>query len=173
MGQDPYQQAVMVGSSGLTIPYATGIAFDIDLRCLPYLPSAGLPTSLKRLLGHLGIAATPESSAIACFRQWLVRNRILMLNAALTVPPATLGKAGAHEKYWRDFMIAIVRQCAEESPNAQYIAFGAVARNVMERALKGSRPVVASYHPAAHDDGKSFGAFWAMTVGKELRSLSV
>jgi len=89
----------------------------------------------------------------------------LILNAALTVAP---DKPGSHKTIWRNFVRELLDQI---NSSAKFIAWGAVARDLMSHGLKTNREVKYSYHPQAHDGGKNFRNFWKSCVGAELLNL--
>jgi uracil DNA glycosylase len=169
LGQDPYPEACG------DIPFATGIAFDINEQCLRACPYDKLPPSFREIIKNLAsIQAILEYQekeigalqAVNAYRQWVIKNNILMLNSALTFSPH---QPNAHLSKWKRFIIDIIRQVRDGEQNVVFVAWGAKARDLMCRALDGQRAFVCAGYPYDRQGSHAFSAFWQKGIGQHLR----
>lgn len=157
LGQDPY----FTNRNDTMEPMATGLAFAVDTD----YPNT--PTSLHNISKFL--LPNEEKNLI----NWAQTKGVLLLNAALTVPLLQAGEnadtvVGKHLRDWEKFTACIIRQVKSENPQAQIIAWGSKARDILDNAL---RQFVWCKHPrlSAADDN-SFRAFCEGEIGMQLRS---
>jgi len=157
LGQDPY----FTNRIDTMEPMATGLAFAVDTD----YPKT--PTSLHNISKFL--LPNEEKNLI----NWAQTKGVLLLNAALTVPLLQEGEnadsvVGRHLRDWEEFTKCIIRQVKSENPQAQIIAWGSKARDILDNAF---RQFVWCKHPrlSAGDDN-SFRAFCEGEIGRQLKS---
>lgn len=161
LGQDPY----------FNPKEATGIAFAVPSDYTP------IPPSLRNIMKYVYREGEGDTSLV----HWVERKKVLLLNAALTVPrPAAAQKgrdgcAGTHLPRWEDFLGAVVRQLMRANPGVQMVAWGRRTQDSLSKALGDERlkckSIAWCYHPAAsikNTDACSFASFWKTDVGKSL-----
>jgi uracil DNA glycosylase len=170
LGQDPYPSTRPVSSGGTT-PDAIGIAFIVDSN-----DPRDFPSSLKPFIGTL--LPKPRKNSPS-FVDWAAENRVLLLNAALTVPQLRCDEkvrdvAGKHLKYWRKFTSSIVANVKLGSPTAKLIAFGSEPREVLCNGLEKAGCFSSCRHPTASSGNlQSFQDFWVENEsGRALKRLA-
>lgn len=161
LGQDPYADSVML--NGVKVPFATGHAFAINENC----PKDKRPASLVRIMN----AVYEPGSGRHDLHDWITKRKVLLLNAALTVPQPqdnqnTRDVAGRHLKLWRKFTECIINQLRTQNPSATLIAWGRPAMKILDGVAGASdggesNAYIWAYHPTASVKGKrSFANFW-------------
>lgn len=161
LGQDPYPTTDEGGK-----PYATGIAFDIPENSFP------MAESFKEVAKQLMPTGNMDDvkSAAKKYRRWLKDNKILMLNAALTVEPQN---AGSHLKDWNKFITHVILAIRNCNSNAKYVAWGSDAGQLLRLALNGTHEFTWACHPQARNGAISFKNFWQLSpVGITLREMA-
>lgn len=155
LGQDPYYTTLESGA-----PMATGLAFDVPIDC----DQNERPYSWRRIAKHVPL----EGRSLG---EWAKSKKVLLLNAALTVPE---GRPGQHLNAWNEFTSAVIGFLKDRRSAApQFICWGGKAREIAEKSgLEIGRDFVWSHHPAARtSDGHphSFPRFWKDGIGKALK----
>ena len=145
LGMDPYPDTI----EGSSIPYATGIAFDVPDN----VPDDDVPPSLNAFVEKIydvrKLNTTQEKVKI--FRDWIDRNKVLMLNSALTV---RRNESGSHLQEWKMFATAICSTLIKRHPSVKSIALGAHARKIICTALEDAEIFTSCNHPSiAHVGG--------------------
>jgi uracil DNA glycosylase len=170
LGQDPYPSTRPIPGGGST-PDAIGIAFIVDSN-----DPCDFPSSLKPFIGNLLPQLGKDSPT---FVEWVAANRVLLLNAALTVPQLRRNEkvrdvASKHLKYWRKFTSSLVASVKLGSPTANLIAFGSEPRQVLCNGLEKAGCFSSCRHPTASSGNlQSFQDFWGKNKsGKELKRLA-
>lgn len=153
LGQDPYPTQD-----------ANGIAFAVERD--------GAVGRLPSSLLHIMEQVFPKGKGHSSLAEWIAEKKILLLNAALTVPTPTNAQtpshaAGGHLKLWRAFTISIVIQLRNANPNAKLVAWGAPARELICAALEKSGVFASCKHPSRPSE--SFTEFWETPVGASLK----
>lgn len=169
MGQDPY-----FTTFGDVTPHATGVAFGVPNGC----PPKELPPSLKKILGKICGSGDAQDKSL---EEWARKKKILLLNAALTVPRPTEAErsskrhvAGRHIGKWDDFVGRALELVSKNGNKVEFICWGRASERVVKQALKGTElpdNIPFYFHPAASikkDNKKSFDEFWKSDVGRRL-----
>ncbi len=128
VGQDPYSKPA---------GKAVGLSFSIP----PNDPT--LPPSLKNI--YKEIQRTYPNFQIpkhGDLRAW-ARQGVLLINAALTVPP---GEPEGNVGVWKPFFVKTVKTLVEINPNIIWVLWGAKAQAIMQHL--GNSPVLTSAHPS-------------------------
>lgn len=157
LGQDPYYTTWPDGS-----PVATGLAFVATAKNHLWRR----PLSLRRIEDHANL----ESGMLA---QWAADKRILLLNAALTVPRKTRPTPGEHLSNWHGFTSHIISNLARSRHGQWCICWGKEARKIAQQTGLSDEQIVYSHHPAARtkaDNPQSFDAFWKTDLGQRLKN---
>lgn len=170
LGQDPY--FTEYGPLDSKYPDATGIAFLID----PERGDSAPPKSFREFSEKGTLFPLWEIYRKRTLQEWikvLKKRKILLLNAALTVPrvPNSRGKqAGEHIKFWRSFMANILAQVIQKSPDVKMYAFGVEAKHVICEAMELAGKFHFCSHPARNS--QSFNDFWVEgNAGHNLSNL--
>lgn len=160
LGQDPYWQI----SADDAQPIAMGLAFGVRQKERPH-PATAIYKILRQIYQH-----RPDHEWDWTLESWAERHKILLLNAALTVPMPKQGKSGritsakGHLSHWEKFTKAALSFLRDNqsqlSTNDRFecIAWGKKAKRAFDEA--GLTPIFA-YHPCASVAGPmSFNEFW-------------
>jgi uracil DNA glycosylase len=161
IGQDPYFKTFRGGT-----PLATGLAFGVPEGCT----DQELPQSLIRILPFANCADDRTLS------NWARTKKILLLNAALTVPldkTPSRKQAGMHIRNWSKFTAGVIRflleQSREPGNSVTFVCWGVPARKIAEKTGVPSENIAWSYHPTASKSGNgSFKEFWQSPIGLRL-----
>jgi uracil-DNA glycosylase len=141
LGMDPYPDPI----KGTTIPYATGLAFDVPDGC------EDIPSSLNAIVNNIQNGVTKPSEKIEVFRSWIKNNGVLMLNSALTV---RRGESGSHLEIWEEFTINVCANLISINKGVKLYALGAHARKILCKVLESAGVFVSCNHPSiAHVGG--------------------
>lgn len=154
LGQDPYYTRLKSGT-----PMATGLAFDVPIDC----EQKERPYSWRRIARHVPLQGRTLG-------EWAKSKKVLLLNAALTVPERLPGQ---HLNAWNDFTSAVIAFMKDgRSATPKFICWGQEARTIAENSgLEIGRDIVWSHHPAARTKGEnphSFANFWKNEIGQAL-----
>lgn len=168
LGQDPYWQTAE--NDGL--PIATGLAFGVRQQ-------NGLhhATAINKIMPKI-YQCRPDHEWDWTLESWAEKHKILLLNAALTVPMPKQGESGrimsakGHLSRWEKFTKATLSFLRDNhgqiSRNHHFtcIAWGKMAKRAYEKA---DLPSIFAYHPCASVTGPgSFNDFWEQDYGKRL-----
>ena len=173
LGQDPYPTV----DGATKTPLATGVAFDIPETC------SKVPPSLEKIAKKLcpDKDCTDVKETVRRFNDWMLEEKILLLNTALTVPKATNGKrtndvAKSHITKWMRFTSNIVAQLIHQSPAPKLVGWGDDARNTILMAMESAGVLSICQHPSylprkgKENSVGSFEWFWSSSaIGRMLR----
>ena len=129
LGQDPYHGAGQ--AHGLSFSVADGVT---------------VPPSLRNIFKEL-VAEFPERGYEfkgGNLEAWLTREKIFLVNAALTVLP---GKAGSHMHIWEEFTNDMIRLIDAQNPSCVFLLLGNFAKGKAQ-FLQNKKRVVTGVHPS-------------------------
>ncbi len=129
LGQDPYHGPGQ----------AHGLSFSVPM-------GVAIPPSLKNVYKELQLSF-PERNYV--FRngdltQWLVREKIFLFNASLSVQA---GLAGSHMSYWKDFTDDVIRFIDQQNPKCVFLLLGNFAKAKADLITHKHR-IVTEVHPS-------------------------
>lgn len=127
IGQDPYP----------TAGKAVGLSFSISPE------DRSIPPSLKNIYKEIK-SEYPEFEVPTHgdLRNW-ARQGVLLLNAALTVPP---GEPEAHIGVWKGFFVKTVKELVKRNRNIVWVLWGSKSQAVAQHL--DNSPVLMSSHPS-------------------------
>jgi uracil-DNA glycosylase len=129
LGQDPYHGPGQ--AHGLSFSVPDGVA---------------VPPSLRNVFKEL-VAEFPERGYTFSggnLEAWFSREKIFLLNAALTVLP---GQAGSHMKIWEEFTNDVIRWIDARNSHCVFLLLGNFAKGKAEFITNKNR-VVTGVHPS-------------------------
>lgn len=129
LGQDPYHGPGQ----------AHGLSFSVP-------DGVGVPPSLRNIFKEL-VAEFPErgySFSGGNLETWFSREKIFLLNAALTVLP---GKAGSHLSVWEEFTNEVIRFIDARNQNCVFLLLGNFAKAKAEFITRKEK-IVMGIHPS-------------------------
>lgn len=157
LGQDPYWQISKEDAQ----PIATGLAFGVRQKERPH-PATAIYKILRQIYQY-----RPDHEWDWTLESWAETHKILLLNAALTVPmPNKQGENGrktsakGHLPHWNEFTKAALSFLRDNQSqrHIKCIAWGTKAKKAYQEA---GLPLIFAYHPCASVSGpNSFNEFW-------------
>lgn len=145
LGQDPYIRAE--NCKGEMVPQAMGLSFSVP-QCVRVPPS--LKNIYKELACDIEGFKVPKHGDIS---RWVTEEKVLLLNAALTVKE---GKSGSHLKVWEKFTDKIIEHISETTEDVVFILLGNFAKNKAKLVDKEKHYVVKGVHPSPLSASKGF-----------------
>lgn len=146
LGQDPYH----------TPGKANGLAFGYHKDY-----HGGLDSSLENICKELGVISVGKEDGITSMyldfdlslEKW-AQQGVLLLNTCLTV---RAGTPLSHKHIgWQYNVLKVLQHLAEEYPEIIYLAWGAEAKKLLEKAGTDPHMIVSTSHPCrfSHNSGK-------------------
>ena len=129
LGQDPYHGPGQ----------AHGLSFSVPV-------GVAIPPSLKNIYKELQLSF-PERNYVfhnGDLTQWLVREKIFLFNASLSVQA---GLAGSHMSYWKDFTDDVIRFIDQQNPKCVFLLLGNFAKAKADLITHKHR-IVTEVHPS-------------------------
>lgn len=136
LGQDPYINSELV--NGKKIPQAVGLSFSVPKE------HKKLPPSLKNIFKEIQSCYPDFNYNHGSLLRWVKREKIMLLNAALTVVEK---KSGSHLKYWEEWTDKVIEYLAEQNPNIVFILMGGYAKKKYS-LLNKNNIIITSVHPS-------------------------
>lgn len=146
LGQSPYP-----GSCNITnIPYANGIAFDINKKCKT------IPVSLLSITNEF---ERTHSKLSQKQKKYFIENlytkqKCFFLNVSLTLDKETKKD---HTVFWKEIVISILRFIVLKNNKCIFVLLGKIAWDLEEYIdVNKSSRIIKIYHPASRDKEKNF-----------------
>ena len=137
IGQDPYINYQIIDDE--VIPQAMGMSFSVP-------KSVKVPPSLKNIYKEL------EESVIGFtnpnhgdLSRWVKKEKIILLNASLTV---VQGKSNSHQKLWKQFTDNLIKYISDNTENVVFILWGNFAKSKANLIDMSKHKIVSSAHPS-------------------------
>lgn len=145
LGQDPYINFENI--DGKEIPQAQGLSFSVPKS------HKNIPPSLKNIFKEIKNSYPEFSFKNGNLKKWVKKEKIFLLNSALTVIP---GKSNSHQKYWQDFSDKVIRYISDNQKNVVFILMGnnAKSKNVLIDSEK--HIILTSVHPSPLSANRGF-----------------
>ena len=135
LGQDPYIREETHNNKG--IPQAVGLSFSVP-KTHKIPPS--LRNMFKELKNDLGIENTHGDIS-----EWVKREKILLLNSALTVLP---GKSNCFASLWAPLTNQIIKNISDETEGVVFILLGNNAKKKRIYINEKKHIVIDGIHPS-------------------------
>jgi len=133
LGQDPYI------SSYDGIPQACGLSFSVP-ECHKLIPP-----SLKNIFKEIkNCYSDYEIPSNGCLERWASNEKILLLNASLTVND---GKSNSHAVIWSKFTDNLIRFISENNEGTIFLLMGNFAIN-KEKLISDKHKIFKTVHPS-------------------------
>lgn len=130
VGQDPYS-------------YESGDAIGLAFLSKKKQP----PDSLENLIGDRKLFPSDECDLVT----WSRKKGILLLNAALTIPPKG-SKPKGHYRHWRELILVVIEYLHKSDPKLPVYALGRKAEKTVRMALHDQCPDgVYCPHPSKYN----------------------
>ena len=137
IGQDPYINYQIEDNK--IIPQAMGMSFSVP-------KSVKIPPSLKNIYKELSESVNNfEIPNHGDLSRWVKREKIILLNAALTV---VNGKSNSHKKLWAEFTDNLIQYISDKTENVVFILWGNFAKSKARLIDLSKHKVVSSVHPS-------------------------
>ena len=133
LGQDPYI------SSENGIPQACGLSFSVPKIHKKIPPS--LQNIFKEIKNSYPDYQIPGNG---CLKRWVKKEKILLLNSALTV---IKGKSNSHAKLWSNFTDNLIRFISENNDGTIFLLMGNFAIN-KEKLIDNKHKIFKIVHPS-------------------------
>jgi uracil-DNA glycosylase len=133
LGQDPYI------SSENGIPQACGLSFSVPKNHKKIPPS--LQNIFKEIKNSYPDYQIPGNG---CLKRWVKKEKILLLNSALTV---IKGKSNSHAKLWSSFTDNLIRFISENNNDTIFLLMGNFAIN-KEMLIDNKHKIFKIVHPS-------------------------
>lgn len=134
LGQDPYI------SSEADIPQACGLSFSV--------PSCHkkIPPSLKNIFKEIQNSYPEYKIPLnGCLERWIKEEKILLLNASLTV---IKGKSNSHAKLWSKFTDNLINYISEKNESTIFLLMGNFAINKGKTIDISKHKIFKTVHPS-------------------------
>ena len=163
LGQDPYINFETVDD--IDIPQAEGLSFSVPKR------HRNIPPSLKNIFKEIKNCYPEFKYKNGNLKKWVKREKIFLLNSALTVLP---GKSNSHQKHWQEFTDKVIEYLSEETKNIVFILMGNNAKSKSSLIDNNKHIVLTSVHPSPLSANKGFfGCKIFKKANDELKKRSI
>lgn len=138
IAQDPYVSSETI--DGKKIPQAMGLSFSIPKS------HSKIPPSLKNIFKEIK-SCYPEYKMQnhGSLVRWVKKEKILLLNAALTVIE---GKSNSHAKLWANFTDKLIKYISDKNDGCVFLLMGNFAQGKSKLVNKKKHKVFETVHPS-------------------------
>ena len=137
LGQDPYIRGYKINDN--LVPQAMGLSFSVP-------KGIKIPPSLKNIYKELEETIPsfkkPESGNL---KRWVKKEKIMLLNASLTVEE---GKSNSHAKLWKPFTDNLIKYISENTKNVVFILWGNFAKSKSKLIDQEKHKIISGIHPS-------------------------
>ena len=145
LGQDPYINFENI--EGDIIPQAEGLSFSVPKR------HRNIPPSLKNIFKELENCYPEFKYKNGNLKKWVKREKIFLLNSALTVIP---GKSNSHQKFWQEFTDKVIEYISQNNKNIVFILMGNNAKSKINLIDSNKHVILTSVHPSPLSANRGF-----------------
>ena len=138
LGQDPYIRSETHNNN--IIPQAMGLSFSVPNKIKKLPPS--LKNIFKELESDLDNFKYPKNGNLC---KWVKKEKILLLNASLTVIE---GMSGTHMKKWQKITDNLIKYISDNSENIVFILLGNFAKSKSKLINKDKHHIITGVHPS-------------------------
>ena len=138
LGQDPYIRYENI--KGKIVPQAMGLSFSVPKKIKKIPPS--LQNIYKEIKKNNSNFEIPNHGNIT---RWAKKEKILLLNSALTVVE---GHSGSHLKYWEKFTDNLIHHLSENYENIIFLLLGNFAIKKTKLINSDKHQIIKATHPS-------------------------
>jgi uracil-DNA glycosylase len=162
LGQDPYIRSET--HDGEIVPQAMGLSFSVDRRM------SKVPPSLKNIYKEMKTSHPDfEIPKHGDLTDWVKNNKMLLLNAALTVKE---GKSNSHQKKWMKFTDQMLEYISDNTKGIIFILLGNFAKKKVKFLDIDSHIIINGTHPSPLSASNGFfGSNIFKRVDRKLKEL--
>jgi len=153
LGQDPYI------SEESNIPQACGLSFSVP-KCHKKIPPS-LKNIFKEIKNSYPEYIIPEHGSL---ERWIKEEKILLLNAALTV---IKGKSNSHAKLWSSFTNNLIKFISEKNESTIFLLMGNFAINKSKLIDITKHKIFKTVHPSPLS---AYNGFFNSNIFKEINN---
>ncbi len=145
LGQDPYINYEK--HDGKSIPQAQGLSFSVpNTHKIP--PS--LQNIFKELKNEYPDYEIPKNGNLI---RWVKEEKVMLLNAALTVEK---GKSNSHKNIWKDFVNDLIEYISDHSENVIFLLLGNDAKSKSKFIEEDKHIIITGVHPSPLSANRGF-----------------
>lgn len=145
LGQDPYINSEII--EGKEVPQAQGLSFSVPKS------HKTIPPSLKNIFKEIKNSYPDFKHKNGNLKKWVKREKIFLLNSALTVLP---GKSNSHQKFWENFTDNVIKYISDSNENVVFILMGNNAKSKYSLIDTEKHIVLTSVHPSPLSASRGF-----------------
>ena len=146
LGQDPYIGYEIHNEK--KISQAMGLSFSVPKKFKKVPPS--LKNIYKEIKSNYPDFKIPNHGNL---KKWAKNERILLLNASLTVIE---GKSGSHLKFWEKFTDKIISYLSENNNNVIFMLLGNYAKQKISLIDQNKHCIITAVHPSPLSASRGF-----------------
>jgi len=150
IGQDPY-----IGEEG-GIPQAVGLSFSVPANHKKIPPS--LKNIFKEIKNCFPEYEIPKNGSL---ERWATEEKMLLLNAALTV---FAKESNSHAKLWTDFVNELIKWFSEKNPGCIFLLMGSFAQS-KKIFIDDKHKIFNTIHPSPLS---AYNGFFGCNIFKEI-----
>ena len=145
LGQDPYINYESI--EGKEIPQAEGFSFSVPKE------HKKIPPSLKNIFKEIKNSYPDFKYKNGNLKKWVKKEKIFLLNSALTVLP---GKSNSHSRYWEYFTDNVIEYISENNKDIVFILMGNNAKSKSKLISTDKHTILDSVHPSPLSASRGF-----------------
>ena len=146
MGQDPYINYELINE--IKVPQACGLSFSVPKS------HKKIPPSLKNIFKEIkNCYPDYEIPKHGSLKRWVKKEKILLLNAALTVVE---GKSNSHAILWSDFTNKLIKFISDKNEKTIFLLMGNFAINKKCLIDENKHKIFTTVHPSPLSASKGF-----------------
>jgi uracil-DNA glycosylase len=146
MGQDPYIGYEIIDN--IKVPQACGLSFSVPKSHKKIPPS--LKNIFKEIKNSYPDYEIPKHGSL---KKWVKEEKILLLNAALTVIE---GKSNSHASLWSDFTNKLIKFISDKNNKTIFLLMGNFAINKKYLIDDKKHKIFTTVHPSPLSANKGF-----------------
>jgi uracil-DNA glycosylase len=138
IGQDPYIGYEIINN--IKVPQACGLSFSVPKSHKKIPPS--LKNIFKEIKNNYPNYEIPNHGSL---KKWVKKEKILLLNAALTVIE---GKSNSHAKLWKNFTDNLIKFISDKNEKTIFLLMGNFASNKKYLIDEEKHKIFITVHPS-------------------------
>lgn len=146
LGQDPYINYEIINN--IKIPQACGLSFSVPKSHKKIPPS--LLNIYKEIKNNYPETEIPKHGSL---KRWVKKEKILLLNSALTVIE---GKSNSHQHLWTQFTDKLIKYISDESPHTIFLLMGNFAIGKSNLIDSNKHKIFTTVHPSPLSASRGF-----------------
>jgi len=146
MGQDPYIGFEIINN--IKVPQACGLSFSVPKSHKKIPPS--LQNIFKEIKNCYSDYEIPKHGSL---KKWVKKEKILLLNAALTVIE---GLSNSHAELWKDFTNKLIKFISDKNDKTIFLLMGNFAINKKCLIDENKHKIFTTVHPSPLSASRGF-----------------